>query len=146
MKGLDRWVAARPDLPFDLVRIYLGIGLFIKAFYFIGNRDYLDQLLEETGDLWWIPAAAAHYVIMSHLAGGVSLALGFLTRIGAAIQIPVLAGAVFYVHLPKAVSIGPRQDLEFSALVLFLLVLLFVRGAGRLSVDFHLAGKREAGA
>ena len=139
LKEFTSWAEARSDVFFDLVRIYLGVGLFIKAIYFIRERDYLTQTLEEAGNLWIVPAAVAHYVILAHLAGGISLALGFLTRVGALIQIPVLLGAVFYVHLPTVASIEERQYVEFSALVLFLLTLIFLHGSGPLSVDARMS-------
>jgi uncharacterized membrane protein YphA (DoxX/SURF4 family) len=64
-----------------------------------------------------------------------------LTRIAALAQIPILLGAVFYVYLPKMTMIEPRQNLEFSMLVLFLLALVFLYGAGRWSVDHWLTGR-----
>jgi uncharacterized membrane protein YphA (DoxX/SURF4 family) len=142
MLDLVRRLEARRDLPFALVRVYLGVGLFVKGIYFIQNREYLTGLLEDSGDLWWVPAAVAHYVIVAHLTGGISIALGFLTRAGAAVQLPALIGAVFHVHLPKLFSAAPRENFEFSALVLFLLLLIFVWGPGPLSVDARLARER----
>ena len=97
--------------------------------------------MNDVGELWFAPAIVIHYVILAHLCGGLCLGLGLLTRITALIQIPALMGAVFIVHLPKMNAIGPRESLEFSALVLFLLVLIVVRGAGRFSVDYYLSQK-----
>jgi uncharacterized membrane protein YphA (DoxX/SURF4 family) len=37
--------------------------------------------------------------------------------------------------------IQPRENLEFSALVLFLLILVFVYGSGQWSVDHYLSKK-----
>jgi len=147
---MDTWhaiearIEERRDWFFDLVRIYLGIGLVVKAVYFMQNTDYLVSLADDAGNLWFVPAAVAHYVIGAHLIGGLFLAIGFVTRIGALVQIPVLIGAVFFVHLPEMLSVGPRQSFEFSALVLFLLVLVLVRGAGPLSVDARLGLGRPA--
>jgi uncharacterized membrane protein YphA (DoxX/SURF4 family) len=67
------------------------------------------------------------------------LALGLLTRLVALVQIPILAGAVFIVHRQDGLfALG--QSLEFSALVLFLLCVVFVSGAGRLSLDHVIFG------
>jgi len=55
--------------------------------------------------------------------------------------------AVFFVHLPKMMtSVIERQNLEFSALVLFLLVLISIYGAGRWSMDYVIARKMNADA
>ncbi|HET9888625.1 MAG TPA: DoxX family protein [bacterium] len=135
---LDDWADHHRGFFFDLVRIYLGIGLFVKGIYFIKNPDYLTHLIDESENLWFLPAAAAHYVIVAHLVGGLLIAIGFLTRIAALVQIPILIGAVFYVNMPKMITIEPRQNFEFSALVLFLLVLIAVRGGGPLSLDARI--------
>lgn len=135
---LDDWADHHRGFFFDLVRIYLGLGLFIKGIYFVGHPEYLTQLIAESKNLWFLPAAAAHYVIIAHLVGGLLMAIGFLTRIAALVQIPILAGAVFYVYMPKMMTVEPRQNFEFSGLVLFLLILIVARGGGPLSLDARI--------
>ena len=145
MKNLNEWklwFQGHEDLFKDLVRMYLGVGLFVKGLYFMSHRDELNQLMGQLDNSVFSQAAIAHYVIPVHVVGGLLLAVGLLTRIAALLQIPILLGAVFYVYLPKMAMIEPRQSLEFSALVLFLLVLILAYGAGRFSVD-HLLWKKE---
>jgi uncharacterized membrane protein YphA (DoxX/SURF4 family) len=137
-----RWAEAHSDLFLDLVRIYLGLGLMAKGIFFMGHQDYMMKLLADTGDLFIVPATIAHYVIPAHLLGGLLLALGLLTRVAALAQIPVLLGAMFWIYLPKVMAVEPRENLEFSALVLFLMVLILIFGAGRFSVD-HFLSRRE---
>ena len=64
------------------------------------------------------------------------LLFGFITRAAAISQLPLLIGAVFYLYLPRFSSLELRQNLEFSALVLFLLAIFSIAGAGRLSDDY----------
>ena len=136
-----QWVQLHADIIIDLIRIYLGLGLFLKAVYFMGHRELLEQLLETSDTQLFAQAAVAHYVIPVHPLGGLMLALGILTRVAALAQIPIMVGAVFYVHLPKLMQVEPRQSFEFSALVLFLLVMIFIFGGGRWSADGFLARK-----
>jgi uncharacterized membrane protein YphA (DoxX/SURF4 family) len=124
------------------MRIYLGVGLFWKGIYFMLHRDELMSLMEQLGNLWFLPMVIAHYVVPIHIIGGAMLACGLLTRVAALSQIPILLGAAFYVYLPRAVYFEPRQSLEFSVLVLFLLCLVFAYGAGRLSLDYLMLRKR----
>jgi uncharacterized membrane protein YphA (DoxX/SURF4 family) len=140
-----QWAHAHEDVFIDLVRIYLGVGLFIKGIFLMTHRQELVQLIESSGDLFIGPATVAHYVIPAHVFGGLLLALGLLTRVAALVQLPALIGAVFWVYLPKMMLSGPRQNLEFSALVLFLLILIVLFGAGRWSVDHFLSRKEETG-
>jgi uncharacterized membrane protein YphA (DoxX/SURF4 family) len=86
----------------------------------------------------------AHFVIMAHLVGGFFLAIGLITRGAALVQVPVLAVAAFFVYLPKMFgAIEMRENFEFTVLILFLLILISIYGAGRWSVDFILARKEN---
>src|SRR5262245_36598418 len=122
LNQIKSWLHSHPDIMMDLVRMYLGVALFFKGIYFMSNRDYLLQILDEAGTWSLAPTALAHYIVPAHLVGGVMLAIGLLTRAAALAQLPILLGAVFYIHLPKLtlMSVEPRQNLELSALVLFL--------------------------
>jgi uncharacterized membrane protein YphA (DoxX/SURF4 family) len=138
-----QWLEANYDLFLDLIRVYLGTGLFVKGLYLMTHRAFLEQSIDQAGNLWFAPAAVAHYVFPAHLVGGALLALGLLTRFAALLQVPVLAGALFYVYLPRVAQLEARQNLEFSALVLFLLVVFSICGAGRWSMDAWLRKRSE---
>ncbi len=134
-KQFRAWSNAHPDLYLDAIRIYLGVGLFIKGLYIMNNQQEFGRLLENNSMPIGI-LSLAHYVIPAHLAGGAMLLLGFITRGAAAAQLPLLLGALFYVYLPRFTSLELRQNIEFTALVLFLLSIITVVGAGRYSVDY----------
>ncbi|MEX1056079.1 MAG: DoxX family protein, partial [Rhodothermales bacterium] len=125
------------DLAFDLLRIYLGVGLFVRGVLFISNSGAFVDLIGNSSSDWLTSIVLIHYVALSHLVGGVMIAIGLFTRAAALVQIPVLIGAVFMVHLQTGL-LTTTQSLEFSALVLFLLVLLFFWGSGKLSVDNYI--------
>jgi uncharacterized membrane protein YphA (DoxX/SURF4 family) len=131
------WFEAHTDMALDLVRTYLGVALVFKAIYFMSHREELLGLMSTENPLWVGPAVIIHYIILAHFTGGIFLALGLLTRIAAFLQIPVLMGAVFYIHLPRMLALGPRENVELTALVLFLSVVVFFFGAGRLSLDYY---------
>jgi len=139
---IKRWAETHTDVFLDLVRIYLGAGLFVKGIFFMINRDYLLKLLQDSGNFVIAPVTIAHYVIPVHIFGGILLALGLLTRVAALLQIPVLLGAMLYVYLPRMMAVEPRQNFEFASLVLFLMVLIMIFGAGRWSVDHWLARRQ----
>jgi putative oxidoreductase len=147
MKDLEHtnhWIKVHGDLFIDLVRIYLGVGLFFKGVYFASHTDALVSLMERSGNLWFASGMIAHFVIMAHLVGGFFLAIGLITRGAALVQVPVLATAAFFVYLPKMFgAIEMRENFEFTALILFLLILISIYGAGRWSVDFYLARKEN---
>jgi uncharacterized membrane protein YphA (DoxX/SURF4 family) len=129
------WAEAHPKVWLDCVRIYLGLGLFIRGVFIITNTraEFIADLLKRMEFPWLVTVALLHYIALAHLVGGLMLTVGLLTRIGAWVQIPILAGALF-VHRNEGLMSG-GQSLEFSALVFFLLVIFSVSGAGPLSVD-----------
>jgi uncharacterized membrane protein YphA (DoxX/SURF4 family) len=118
------------------------VGLFVKGIQFLIDRDALGELISRPGQLDMVAGGIMHYVVLAHLGGGALLAFGLLTRIGAAAQIPVLFGATFFVHKPQSV-ITYTEQFEFAALVLFLLCLFVIFGAGRFSLDYLLWGAKE---
>ena len=136
-RGYGHWVETHSDVFLDAIRIYLGIGLIVKGLYIMTNRDQVLALLDAGGGLSLAVMTAAHLVIPIHFAGGLLLALGLITRPAALMQIPVVAGAIICVHLPRLASLEMRENFEFSGLVLFLLIMIAAHGPGRLSVD-HL--------
>lgn len=139
-RGFVDWISENREVVVDLVRMYLGVGLFVRGVLFISESQGLETLID-LSQFSVASAAVAHYVSFVHLLGGLMLAVGLLTRLAALLQIPVLAGAVFLVHLEEGL-LSPSQALEFSALVLFLLVVVFVFGSGRWSAD-HYVFERE---
>ena len=139
---LTAWAESRRELWLDCVRIYLGLGLFARGLLLVCNvrTDFFVNVLSRSGETWLFSAMLLHYVALAHFVGGALLALGLLTRLAALVQIPILAGAVFIVHRQDGLfALG--QSLELSALVLFLLCVFLVSGAGRLSLDHAVFGE-----
>ena len=129
----------RREIGLDLLRIYLGIGLLVRGALFAMQPESLLALIASSGDWFW-PAAIAHYVAAAHIGGGIMLILGAYTRLAAAVQLPVLGGAVFVTHWGEGL-LSEGQSLEFAGLVFFMLVVFTVFGAGPLSVDARLRRK-----
>lgn len=141
MQKFQAWAESRREYWLDLVRIYLGLGLLARGLLLISNTStgYFVDLLQKSGQPWLTTGVILHYVMLAHFVGGAMLTVGFLTRVAALVQIPILAGAVFFVHRNDGLF-AMGQSLEFSALVLFLLVVFLVSGAGPLSVDRSVFG------
>jgi uncharacterized membrane protein YphA (DoxX/SURF4 family) len=144
LHDLMTWAESRRELWLDCIRIYLGLGLFARGLLLICNvrPDFFVNLLSRSDEPWLVSAALLHYVALAHFVGGALLALGLLTRLAALAQIPILVGAVFIVHRQDGLfALG--QSLEFSALVLFLLCVICISGAGRLSLDHVIFGEHK---
>jgi uncharacterized membrane protein YphA (DoxX/SURF4 family) len=141
MQKLIAWAESRREVWLDCVRIYLGLGLLARGLLLITNTStgYMVDMLQRSGQSWLTTGILLHYVMLAHFVGGLLLTIGFLTRLAALVQIPILAGAVFIVHRKDGLF-AMGQSLEFSALVLFLLCVITVSGAGKLSLDYVTFG------
>jgi uncharacterized membrane protein YphA (DoxX/SURF4 family) len=129
---LIQWIEERKEISVDLIRIYLGIALFIRGYLFLGQPQLLTEALSEAGAQ--TDSALMYLIAWIHMGGGVLLAIGLLTRVAALIQLPILIVAVFGVHLQQGLA-DTSQSLELSALVLFLLLIILIRGSGPFSID-----------
>lgn len=140
---LRTWLERHRELTFEGVRIYLGLALFAKGVWFATHAGAVSDLLE--GSRWQQPAAVFidSYVALAHLAGGLMLLIGLMTRLAAAVQLPVLLGAIFVVH-PRQGLFTASANLELEVLVVFLLSLVVVHGGGKWSVDAWLTRSFEA--
>ncbi|MDE2826307.1 MAG: DoxX family protein [Bacteroidota bacterium] len=155
--SLDRLVGSSPnDLrqllarlyrfrahAFDLLRMYLGLGLLIRGMLFIADANSFMDLVGANSSAMLRSTVLLHYVAMSHLLGGFMLLTGLLSRVGALIQIPVLVGAVFVEEMAGGLTAG-TQGFEIAMLTLFLLILIFLYGSGKISSD-HYFFKRTSG-
>lgn len=136
---LYRWRAH----AFDLLRMYLGLGLLIRGMLFIADANSFMDLVGANSSAMLRSSVLLHYVALSHLLGGFMLLTGLLSRVGALIQIPVLMGAVFVEEMAGGLTAG-TQGFEIAMLTLFLLILIFLYGSGKISSD-HYFFKRTSG-
>jgi NNP family nitrate/nitrite transporter-like MFS transporter len=128
--------------PIAVLRMYLGIALAIKGIYFIMNMDDLEaQMGDSFGHRQNL---IAWFVVLAHSVGGAALALGLATRLVAAVNGVVLAGAAL-VHLtgaPGLDTLGANLNFQFAMLTLMTLVVIFWQGAGGFSLDRLVRGDR----
>lgn len=136
IQNIEKWGDTHHSRLLDIIRIILGLLLFAKGISFISDNDELQRLMKETtfNQFGLLSLVIIHYVAFAHLMGGALIAMGLLTRIACAFQIPVLIGAVFFINLTGGFS-ALNSELWLSIIVLFLLIFFFISGSGKLSVD-----------
>lgn len=130
-------------LGYDLIRMYLGIALFVRGWLFVADSSRIMVFVEDQNLDWFLPMAAVHYVALAHLVGGLMLAAGLLTCLAALAQLPILFVATFFLHLQEGL-LSTSQSLELSALVLVLLIVYSLWGAGPYSLDAQMLAKTSA--
>jgi uncharacterized membrane protein YphA (DoxX/SURF4 family) len=140
--AFQRWVDVHPDLFLDLIRVYLGVGLFMKGMFIMQHREYYQNLFDQSSNWALLMIVGIHYVIPAHFAGGAALVAGLLTRFAAAAQLPALIGAVV-INASLLAGAEHGESFKFTSLVLVLLAVLTVHGSGRLSLDYALRKQVE---
>lgn len=124
-----------PERGFDLIRIYLGVGLAVRGILFLMDPSFIGQMLSNESSLW------PRLIAFGHLGGGALLAVGLFTRFAAAVQVLPVLGAVIMLHLREDLA-SENQSLEFSALVLVMLIFFACFGAGEWSLDHQRSTHR----
>ena len=103
------------DIAYELIRIFLGVALLTRGVLFMTNQSAVMELAEQRGMDWLLPIMIIHYITLAHLCGGAMMTVGLLTRVAAFVQIPILVGAVFFVHLQDGLF-TQGQSFELSVL------------------------------
>lgn len=125
---------------YPLVRFFTGILLVPhggqKLFgWFGGNITATAGFFEKIGLVPGLPLA--YLVAATEFFGGLAIALGFLTRIGAAGNVILLAVATFHVHLANGLFWN-KGGFEYPLLWMVLCIAIFIKGGGDMSVDRKL--------
>ncbi len=126
----------RAARPMDLLRVFLGAALALKGINFIVQMDEFTHL---TGAITQFDIVLSWFVVFAHVVGGTAMALGFLTRYAAAINVPVLLGAILLVHGSQSLF-APTEQLQFTVMTLFVLCMVWWHGSGRFSLDHYMNG------
>ncbi|MDH3889463.1 MAG: DoxX family protein [candidate division Zixibacteria bacterium] len=119
--------------------MYLGGALVIQGIYFVLNMQEIEAMV---GSIGLLENVLAWYVVFVHIIGGFALLVGLGTRIASALNVTVLIGAVVFVHSADGLF-SESRGLEFSLFVLFALLLVLWKGAGRASIDHFLKPQIE---
>jgi len=139
--------ATSNEYTLALLRIVLGVIFFAHGaqatlgwfggYGFHGTMQFFTQVLG-------IPAIFAFLAIMAQFLGGIGLIVGFLSRIAAfGIGADMLV-AVFKVHLAFGFFMNwsgaqKGEGYEYHLMVLAIVLVIMVTGAGALSIDRAIA-------
>ncbi|MBR9855391.1 MAG: DoxX family protein [Algicola sp.] len=133
IKNMNKWANAHTYLVLDLVRIMLGVVLFVKGMEFMTNHLEMEEMGRP---FQGIPGGMIilHYIVPAHFVGGILIVVGLLTRWAAIAQLPIIFGAV----LTNFLGTMDVNNLILSIVVLVLCLFFIVYGSGKHSVDYYL--------
>ena len=132
IKKLNKWANAHTYYSIDLLRIALGVFLFLKGVYFITNSQKLEDLLAPisnfSGGMF-----VFHYVASAHIMGGIMIAFGLLTRWAIWAQLPILVGAVVI----SLLGVITLQGFLVPLVTLIVCIFFLIYGGGKHSADYY---------
>jgi putative oxidoreductase len=133
VKSLNKWANAHTYYFIDVLRIALGVFLFIKGINFISQTETLIELIKPLEGYGGI-MLTVHYVAFAHLIGGVLIAVGLLTRWAILFQLPIIIGAILINFIGV---MQPGRLFEASIILILSLFFLFY-GSGKHSTDYYM--------
>ena len=129
-----------------LCRVFCGIVFIIHGTPKIMNLETTTGIFEGMGFPGWtaVPIAILEFF------GGILLLVGFLTRILAATFIVEMLVAGIKVHLPAGFDVFHFGDpmargYEYNLALILLLLVVILLGAGPVSIDGAIAGRKGVG-
>lgn len=135
VKDLNKWANAHTYFTLDLLRIALGVFLFVKGITFITNIQYLTDLISPidkiSGGMYGM--FIIHYIAPAHMIGGIMIVFGLLTRWAIIAQLPILIGAIIVNFMGEMHS----QNLLLAILVLAICIFFLFYGSGKHSADYY---------
>jgi uncharacterized membrane protein YphA (DoxX/SURF4 family) len=114
-----------------VLRVALGIMLFLRGIQFIYDDSLVKQLFHEQEFLreyFWLQTM----IPWAHLLGGFLIILGVYTRLAVIVQMPIVAGAIFFTSKLKEPA-HVYSSLTFAIVVFALLIVFLFIGDGAFS-------------
>ncbi|SHI81095.1 Uncharacterized membrane protein YphA, DoxX/SURF4 family [Arenibacter nanhaiticus] len=133
IKSLNKWANAHTYYPLDLLRVALGVFLFIKGIQFMSNPVEMAEIFRPFQNMpmgIWI----MHYVAPAHFIGGFLLVIGLLTRLTVLAQLPILVGAIL-VNFFGEMNVN---NLLLASITFLVCVFFLFYGSGKHSADYYL--------
>ena len=136
LQQIHRWSLTHHPRWLVVIRVALGLCLFVKGIFFLVNTATLEELVKGS-----LVANRSDWVVISitwaHLLGGFLIIIGLLTRWAVILQIPILMGAIIFINTQRE-AFG-TFELPFALIVLLLLIFFLVEGGGPLSLDNYFS-------
>lgn len=141
IERVDHWATTHQYAWLAVLRVLLGLIIFIKGISFIANNEEVLSMVADSR-LAFGSFIIVHYVIMVHIPGGLMIMAGLKTRIAILFQLPVLIGAVVFINAQHGIF-SMDSELWLSIIVLALLLFFCVYGSGPYSMDSYMERHKE---
>ena len=132
VKSLNKWANAHTYYPIDIMRIALGVFLFIKGTSFVRDSDTLLNLIRPLRSFAGA-MVMVHYIAPAHMLGGILIVFGFFTRWSIIAQLPILIGAIL-INFTGNMNVN---NLVLSSVIFIICIFFLIYGSGKNSADYY---------
>lgn len=115
------------DFGLLVLRVVVGIVFVMHGYQKFGDIEMVAGFFTGLG----LGAAMAYVVATIEFVGGISLILGYGSKIAAGLLAIVMAGAIIKVHGPNGFFLGKSAGYEFVLTLLGASVAILYTGAGK---------------
>lgn len=120
------------DVGLDVFRIFMGLFLMAKGGWFISNfQEFSSKIVAE--NIPFMQEPITYYVLFAHMVGGMLIFLGLHTRTAIFFNLPILLGAILFVHFKE--GLFTTGGLEVTTMFFVFLVCVAWHGSGKISLD-----------
>ena len=113
-----------------VLRVFLGIIYIMHAYLVVFVFGPRGMAAYQAAKGIPFPEIGTWYVIVAHGLGGICLILGILVRVAALVNIPIMVGALVFVHLKQGFFMDKDGGYEYALLVLGATIAQALLGAG----------------
>ncbi len=113
-----------------VLRVYLGVIYVMHAYLALAIVGPAGMITFQHNHRIPFPEIATWYLIAANGLGGICLILGIFVRAAALVNVPVMAGALFFVHLKHGFFMGKEGGYEYALAVLGATIAQALLGAG----------------
>jgi putative oxidoreductase len=116
-----------------LLRVVVGVVYIMHAYLALAILGPSGMVAYQVKSGIPLPEVATWYLILAHGLGGICLVLGIFTRWAALANVPVMLGAIIFVHL-KSGFWADQGGYEYALVLLLASLALAMTGGGALSL------------
>ncbi|HEY7205080.1 MAG TPA: DoxX family protein [Methylomirabilota bacterium] len=116
-----------------LIRLVVGAVYIMHAYLALAVFGPSGMIAYQVKNGIPFPEIATWYLILAHGLGGICLVLGLFTRWAALANVPVMLGAIVFVHLKSGFWVH-QGGYEYALVLLLVSLALAMTGGGALSL------------
>lgn len=129
------------DEAYLVLRVFTGLVFFMHGYMKVNTTGIGNVAGFFNGVGIPFPELMAPLVSYGELLGGIALIVGLFTHWIAKINILILLGAIYFVHLAHGFAVG-ENGYEYALLLLLVNIVIVTTGAGKYSVDAWCKGRK----